>query len=81
MAWASGSLGSNLLSKEIYSLACVLKVVFVCLCSKVLSSEGDEMSKMLKIEHMEISAKKKIDVDAAFFQLVRLVRYMACRMG
>ncbi|XP_076445668.1 ras-related protein R-Ras2-like [Babylonia areolata] len=40
----------------------------------VQSMEGQELAKSLKIRYIEASAKNRTNVDAAFYELVRIVR-------
>ncbi|XP_076467332.1 ras-related protein R-Ras2-like [Babylonia areolata] len=40
----------------------------------VQSLEGQELAKSLKIRYIEASAKNRTNVDAAFYELVRIVR-------
>lgn len=41
---------------------------------QVTTMEGEELSKQLKIEFVEASAKNRMNVDCAFHQLVRVIR-------
>ena len=43
-------------------------------CPQVQSMEGQELAKSLKIRYIEASAKNRTNVDAAFYELVRIVR-------
>lgn len=43
-------------------------------CNQVQSTEGQELAKSLKICYIEASAKNRTNVDAAFYELVRIVR-------
>ena len=48
--------------------------IFTCFISQITSDEGQEMAKQLKITYIEASAKIRMNVDQAFYELVRKVR-------
>ncbi|KAL8603390.1 Ras-related protein R-Ras2 [Nucella lapillus] len=63
-------------SSEGQELAKSLKIRYIEASAKnpVQSSEGQELAKSLKIRYIEASAKNRTNVDAAFYELVRIVR-------
>jgi GTPase SAR1 family protein len=43
---------------------------------QVSTPEGLELAKQLAIQHVETSAKQRVNVDFAFHELVRIIRYV-----
>ena len=43
---------------------------------QVSKDEGMELAKQLKVSYTEASAKNRMNVDQAFYDLVRIIRYV-----
>jgi len=53
----------------------MITYVFTSLNDQISQEEGQELARQLKISHIEASAKMRMNVDQAFYDLVRKVRY------
>jgi len=49
---------------------------FFVRCCKVTPEDGLELARQLSLKYVEASAKLRMNVDAAFHELVRIVRYV-----
>ena len=43
---------------------------------QVTKEEGQELSRQLRINYIEASAKMRLNVDQSFYDLVRIIRYV-----
>lgn len=48
---------------------------------QITQEEGQELARQLKISYIEASAKSRMNVDQAFYELVRKVRYVCENWG